>query len=67
MLAKRISITNVKLLNSDDLKPNSRDKDAIDEVIAALKRAKYVAAKSGNIAVTSTLVKKLNIPKNFCS
>ena len=59
--------SNVKLLNSDALKPNSRDKDAIDEVIAALKRAKYVAAKSGNIAVTSTLVKKLNIPKNFCS
>ena len=59
--------SNVKLLNSDDLKPNSRDKDAIDEVIAALKRAKYEAAKSGNIAVTSTLIKKLNIPKNFCS
>ena len=59
--------SNVKLLNSDDIKPNSRDKDAIDEVIAALKRAKYVSAKSGNIAVTSTLVKKLNIPKNFCS
>ena len=59
--------SNVKLLNSDDLKLNSRDKDAVDEVIAALKRAKYVAAKSGNIAVTSTLVKKLNIPKNFCS
>ena len=56
--------SNVKLLNSDDLKPNSRDKDAIDEVIAALKRAKYEAAKSGNIAVTSTLIKKLNIPKN---
>jgi len=59
--------SNVKLLNSDDLKLSSRDKDAIDEVISALKRAKYVAAKSGNIAVTSTLVKKLNIPKNFCS
>ena len=59
--------SNVKLLNSDDLKLSSRDKDAVDEVISALKRAKYVAAKSGNIAVTSTLVKKLNIPKNFCS
>ena len=59
--------SNVKLLNSEDLKLNSRDKDAVDEVISALKRAKYVAAKSGNIAVTSTLVKKLNIPKNFCS
>ena len=59
--------SNVKLLNSDDLKLSSRDKNAVDEVISALKRAKYVAAKSGNIAVTSTLVKKLNIPKNFCS
>ena len=59
--------SNVQLLNGDDLKINSRDKKAIDEVTAALKRAKYVAAKSGNIAVTSTIIKKLNIPKNFCS
>ena len=58
---------NVKLLNGSDLKMSSRDKDAIDEVTNALKKANYVAAKSGNLAVTTTIVKKLNIPRNFCS
>mgnify|MGYP001181423709 CR=1 FL=1 len=59
--------SNVKLLNGDELNLNSRDREAIDVVRTALRGSKYMAAKSGNIAVSSTIVKKLNIPKNFCS
>jgi hypothetical protein len=59
--------SNVKLLNGDDLNLSSRDKEAINVVRTALKGSRYIAAKSGNIAVSSTIVKKLNIPKNFCS
>ena len=58
---------NVKLLNGEELKLNSRDREAIDVVRTALRGSKYMAAKSGDIAVSSTIVKKLNIPKNFCS
>jgi hypothetical protein len=40
---------------------------AINEVTDALKRAKYTPAKSGDVFISSTITKKLNIPKNFCS
>ena len=59
--------SNVRLINGDELSLNSRDKEAIEVVRTALKGSKYMAAKSGDIAVSSTITKKLNIPKNFCS
>ena len=61
------SASNVKLLNADDLKLNTRDKQTIDVIIDALKRANYTAAKSGGVAVTSTMIQKLAVPRGFCS
>ena len=59
--------SNVILLNASELKISTRDKMAIDEVTDALRRAKYSPAKSGDVFISSTITKKLNIPKNFCS
>jgi hypothetical protein len=59
--------SNVILLNASELKISTRDKMAIDEVTDALRRAKYTPAKSGDVFISSTITKKLNIPKNFCS
>ena len=59
--------SNVKLLNANDLKLNTRDKETIDIVSNALKSANYIAAKSGGVAVTSKMVQKLAIPRGFCT
>ena len=57
----------VALLNGDDLKMSSRDKEIINIVTKSLRNSNYKPAKSGDVYVSTTITKKLNIPSYFCS
>jgi hypothetical protein len=57
----------VVLLNGDDLKMSSRDKEIINIVTKSLRNSNYKPAKSGDVYVSTTITKKLNIPSYFCS
>ena len=57
----------VILVNGADLKMSSRDKEIINIVTKSLERSAYKPAKSGDVFVSTTITKKLNIPSYFCS
>ena len=57
----------VALLNGDDLKMSSRDKEIINIVTKSLRNSNYKPAKSGDVYISTTITKKLNIPSYFCS
>ena len=57
----------VALLNGDELKMSSRDKEIINVVTKSLRNSNYKPAKSGDVYISSTITKKLNIPSYFCS
>jgi hypothetical protein len=57
----------IVLSNGDELKLNTRDKDAEKVVKDALYNSKYRPAKAGDIFVSSSYSQKLSIPSNFCS
>jgi hypothetical protein len=57
----------VVLSNGDELKLNTRDKDAEKVVKEALYNSKYRPAKADDIFVSSSYSQKLAIPSNFCS
>jgi hypothetical protein len=57
----------VALLNGDELKMSSRDKEIINVVTKSLRNSNYKPAKSGDVYISTTITKKLNIPSYFCS
>ena len=57
----------VVLINGDDLKMSSRDKEIINIVTKSLRNSNYKPAKSGDVYVSTTITKRLNIPSYFCS
>ena len=57
----------VALLNGDELNMSSRDKEIINVVTKSLRNSNYKPAKSGDVYISTTITKKLNIPSYFCS
>ena len=56
----------VNLVNKDEVKPSSRDNEAIKIAQNALKKSKYLPATKNGINVSSVLFKRLAIPKSYC-
>jgi hypothetical protein len=56
----------VKLVNKDEVKPSSRDNEAIVIAQKALKKSKYLPATKNGINVSSIFFQRLAIPKGYC-